>query len=362
MSRKPPSSRQPMARPKARRAERKPKPASRKSASRKSAPRKSAEGNRKRAAGAYHRPGPGQFLARHARLFIGSIGRLVRHPLATLMTVAVIAIALALPAALQLFVNNGRSLSGHWDDAIEISVYLEREVTAAQAEELARSLRGDEAISDVALITADTALEEFREHSGFGEALEALPDNPLPHLLVLLPAPGHSSADDIARLAERLQAELPADLVQVDTEWVGRFHAMLEIIRRAVALAAGLLAIGVVIIVGNTIRLDIQNRRDEIEVAKLIGATDGFIRGPFLYTGFWYGLLGGLLAFGLVALALLALEGPVRRLAGLYASGFRLEGLGATGAVALSLGGAALGWLGSWVSATRNMRRIEPGN
>ena len=117
-----------------------------------------------------------------------------------------------------------------------------------------------------------------------------------------------------------------------------------------------------VIIVGNTIRLDIQNRRDEIEVAKLIGATDGFIRGPFLYTGFWYGLLGGLLAFGLVALALLALEGPVRRLAGLYASGFRLQGLGLPGALALSLGGAALGWLGSWVSATRNMRRIEPGN
>ena len=148
----------------------------------------------------------------------------------------------------------------------------------------------------------------------------------------------------------------------MDTEWVGRFLAMLEIIRRVVALAAGLLAIGVVIIVGNTIRLDIQNRRDEIEVAKLIGATDSFIRGPFLYTGFWYGLLGGLLAFGLVALALLALEGPVRRLAGLYASGFRLQGLGLAGALALSLGGAALGWLGSWVSATRNMRRIEPGN
>jgi cell division transport system permease protein len=346
-----------MARPKARRAERKAQ-----RAPRKSAPRKSAETNRRRAAGAYHRPGPGQFLARHARLFVGSIGRLVRHPLATLMTVAVIAIALALPAALQLFVNNGRSLSGHWDDAIEISVYLERQVTAAQAQELARTLEADAAIDEVALITADSALEEFREHSGFGEALEALPDNPLPNLLVLLPAPGHSAADQIASLADRLQAELPADMVQVDTEWVGRFHAMLEIIRRVIALAAGLLAIGVVIIVGNTIRLDIQNRRDEIEVAKLIGATDGFIRGPFLYTGFWYGLLGGLLAFGLVALALLALEGPVRRLAGLYASGFRLRGLGLPGALALSLGGAALGWLGSWVSATRNMRRIEPGN
>jgi cell division transport system permease protein len=344
-----------MARPKARRAEgNKPKPGA---VPNKKRPRQSA-----RAAGGPRRPGPGRFLARHARMFVGSIGRLARQPLATLMTVAVIAIALALPAALQLFVANGRTLSGHWDDAIEVSIYLEGTVTAERARELARSLEDDPAVAEVALITAEEALAEFRAHSGFGEALEALPDNPLPNLLVALPAPDRNSADEIAALAERLATELPADIVQVDTEWVGRFHAMLEIIRRVVALAAGLLALGVIIIVGNTIRLDIQNRRDEIEVAKLIGATDSFIRGPFLYTGFWYGLLGGLLAFGLVALALLALEGPVRRLAGLYASGFALSGPGAAGAAVLALVGAALGWVGSWVSATRNMRRIEPGH
>ncbi len=347
--------RKPMARPKARRGEGgRPKTGA---APRKKRPRQSA-----RAAGGLRPPGPGRFLARHARMFVGSIGRLARQPLATLMTVAVIAIALALPAALQLFVANGCTLSGHWDDAIEVSIYLEATVTAERARELARSLEDDPAIAEVALITAEEALAEFRAHSGFGEALEALPENPLPNLLVALPAPDRNSADEIAALAERLATELPADIVQVDTEWVGRFHAMLEIIRRVVALAAGLLALGVIIIVGNTIRLDIQNRRDEIEVAKLIGATDSFIRGPFLYTGFWYGLLGGLLAFGLVALALLALEGPVRRLAGLYASGFALTGPGVTGAAVLALVGAALGWVGSWVSATRNMRRIEPGH
>ena len=179
---------------------------------------------------------------------------------------------------------------------------------------------------------------------------------------MLRPAAGENSAEQVADLRDRLRADMPADIVQADTEWVGRFHAMLDVVRHVVALAGLMLSIGVIIIVGNTIRLDIQNRRDEIEVAKLIGATDGFIRRPFLYTGLWYGILGGLLALGLVGLTVMALEEPVRRLAGLYGSGFRLAGPGLAGAVALALGGALLGWLGSWVSATRNMRRIEPGN
>ena len=143
---------------------------------------------------------------------------------------------------------------------------------------------------------------------------------------------------------------------------MARLQAMLEVVRRVVLLAAVMLAVGVVIIIGNTIRLDIQNRRDEIEVTKLIGATDAFIRRPFLYTGIWYGLMGGLLALALVASSLWALDEPIRRLSGLYGSGFRLQGPGPAGGVGLALAGIALGWLGSWVSATRNMRRIEPGN
>jgi cell division transport system permease protein len=137
---------------------------------------------------------------------------------------------------------------------------------------------------------------------------------------------------------------------------------MLDVIRRVVLLAGLMLAVGVVIIVGNTIRLDIQNRRDEIEVTKLIGATDAFIRRPFLYTGLWYGLLGGLLAMLLVAALLWSLDEPIRRLAGLYGSGFRLRGPGVSGGLAIVAAGIALGWLGSWASASRNMRRIEPGS
>jgi len=298
----------------------------------------------------------------HLRELVGSLGRLTAQPLSALMTIAVIAIALALPAGLQLMVANGRALSGQWDGAIEIAVYLRQDVTEAAAIDLAGSLREDPAVADVELITAERALAEFRESSGFGAALDALTENPLPNLLLLKPAEGQDSAEAVASLSDRLRDELPADIVQADTEWVARFHAMLDVVRRVVALAGAMLALGVVLIVGNTIRLDIQNRRDEIEVAKLIGATDGFIRRPFLYSGFWYGLFGGLLALGLILLSLLASEEPVRRVAGLYGSGFRLEGPGLAGAGVIAGAGAILGWLGSWFSATRNMRRIEPGN
>ena len=298
---------------------------------------------------------------RHAQMFVASLGRLVRHPLSTMMTVAVIGIALALPAGLQLLVSNGRALSGHWDSAIEISVYLEQNVTSTRAAELAQELRTDPAIEEVRLISADDAFEEFREYSGFGDALDALSENPLPNVLVILPVPGMDSAIQVDALGQRLRSILPADIIQTDTEWVGRFHAMLDLVRHVVALAAALLALGVLIIVGNTIRLDIQNRRDEIEVTKLIGATDAFIRRPFLYTGAWYGFLGGLFALGLVTTSLWALEEPIGRLAGLYGSTFRLAAPQAIEIATLVIGGTALGWLGSDVSATRNMRRIEPG-
>jgi cell division transport system permease protein len=300
-------------------------------------------------------------LADHVRVLVASLGRLAAHPLSTVMTVAVIGIALALPAGLQLLVTNARLLSGHWEGAAELSVYLKDDVDLATARNLADTLAEDPDIAEVRLIPADEALAEFREYSGFGAALDVLEDNPLPHVLVLLPADRGASPEVLEGLRDRLAESLPADQVQADTAWVARLQAMLELARRMALLAGLLLALGVIIIVGNTIRLDIQNRRDEIEVTKLIGATDAFIRRPFLYTGVWYGLVGGLIALALVSLSVVALDEPVRRLSGLYGSPFRLIGPGARGGVLLAGLGVVLGWLGSWVSATRSMRHIEPG-
>jgi cell division transport system permease protein len=297
----------------------------------------------------------------HLQTLVGSLGRLAAQPVATAMTIAVIGIALALPASLHLLVSNLQSLSGHWDDGIEISLYLAPQHSEERAAALAAEIGAWPGVAAVQLITAAEALAQFRDGSGLGDAIDALETNPLPHLVAVRPAAGHDDADAVGQLAERLRALPEADLVQADVEWVRRLFAMVEIARRLAGLAGALLAIGVLVIVGNTIRLDIQNRRDEIEVVKLIGGTDGFIRRPLVYGGTWYGLGGGLAALVVVQLGLFVLAGPVERLAGLYGSGFRPAGLGAAGALSLLLLGAALGWLGAWISATRHLRRIEPG-
>jgi cell division transport system permease protein len=299
------------------------------------------------------------WLSRHASTSIGSLGRLFRQPFASLMIVLVIAVTLAIPAALNLVVKNARSVSAGWDNALDFSVYLQRDVSEADAASLASLIQQRADVEFVRVITASEALDEFRQQSGFGEALDQLSDNPLPHTLVVRPGPANTG-QSIVLLQEELGNLPEADAVQVDTEWVQRFHAILDILRRAIVIGASLLGIAIVIIIGNTIRLDIQNRREEIEVTKLIGATNAFVRRPFLWSGFWYGLCGGLLAVGLVHYGLYLLEQPVARLAGLYQSGIVVISLSAKETLTVIGIGVALGLTGSWFAAARHMRRIEP--
>ena len=215
-------------------------------------------------------------------------------------------------------------------------------------------------VAEVTLVPADEALAEFRRNSGFGEALDALKDNPLPHALIVRPAEAFRDSGHVETLTAELKLLPGVDVVQLDTEWVSRFNAILDVVRRIVFLAAGLFALGILVIVGNTIRLDIENRRGEIEVTKLVGGSDAFVRRPFLYNGVWYGLGGGAVAWLIVALMVLVLADPVRRIAGLYGSGFALHGLDAASSLVLVAGGALLGWLGSFIVATRELRGIEP--
>jgi cell division transport system permease protein len=301
----------------------------------------------------------GWFLV-HAATAVAALGRLAKQPFASMMTILVIAITLALPAAMHLGVKNARSLSASWDNVLDFSVYLQSEVTLEQAERLAGLVGQRADVDSVTLISADDALAEFRDASGFGEALDYLDANPLPHTLVVRPAAGVTEVA-IGVLNEELGNLPEADFVQVDTEWVQRFHAMLAILERTVLIGAALLGAAILIIIGNAIRLDIQNRREEIEVTKLIGASNSFVRRPFLYAGFWYGLAGGLLAQALVWYGLYALEEPVARLSGLYESGFDMLPLDALERLAIVGAGIGLGLTGSWIAATRHMRRIEPG-
>lgn len=300
------------------------------------------------------------WLARHAQTLLGSLGQIVRHPIATAMTVAVIAVALALPLFFNVLLQNARAATANWNQAFELSVYLTQKAGVERAEALAKQLRGRPDVAAVRVITADQAFAEFRHSSGFGKALDALDGNPLPNTLIVTPTLAASTPEATVALKTSIGAAADVDTVQLDTEWVQRLNAMLDVMRRVLWLTGGLLGLSVVLVVGNTIRLDILNRRDEIEVMKLVGATDGFARRPFLYSGVWYGLGGGIGAVLVVAMAVAVLSRPLGHLALLYGSQFQLTGL-RFDSVARILGlSIALGWLGSWIAATRHIRAIEP--
>jgi cell division transport system permease protein len=300
------------------------------------------------------------WLERHAQTLVGSLGRMVQAPLAALMTMAVIAIALALPLLLGVFLSNVRSATAHWNQALDISVYMDKRAAAAQSQAVAQQIRSRPDVSAVRVITADEALAEFRRVSGFGSALDALHDNPLPDTLVVTPARLAAGPHAVEALKTAIAALADVQTVQVDTQWVTRLQSMMEIVDKVVWVIGTLLGVGIVLGVGNTIRLDILNRRTEIEVMKLVGATDGFARRPFLYSGVWYGLGGGLLALALCTAAVGLLRKSVERLAALYDSPFRLQGFGWGGGVAVVALAVALGWLGSWLAATRHIRAIAP--
>lgn len=299
------------------------------------------------------------WASRHLSTSVAALGRVARQPFASFLTILVIAVTLALPAALHLVVKNAQAISGGWANALDFSVYLKKGVSEADARRLGEIIDKRADVDQVTFISAADALAEFREQSGFGEALDHLTENPLPHTLVVRPSAANTEASMIL-LNEEL-ANLPeTDFVQADTEWVRRFHAILDILERAVGIGAALLGAAILVIIGNTIRLDIQNRREEIEVTKLIGASNAFVRRPFLYTGLWYGLGGGLLALGLVGYGLYALEAPVARLSGLYNSSFSVLSLNLEESLMIVGAGVFLGLGGSWIAAARHMRRIEP--
>lgn len=310
------------------------------------------------------RQGPAAWLKnyflRHAQTLFYALGQLTRRPFSTLMTVAVIGIALAMPAGLHVLLKNVQTVLSGWDGAAQVSLFLHKQTRESAALALAEKLRSRPEVAAVDYISAEQAMNEFRRLSGFGDALSALEENPLPPVLVVHPVLAKQDPASLAGLVETLRQESPVELAQLDMQWVKRLYGLMDIGRRGVWVLASLLALAVLLVVGNTIRLAIQNRRDEIVITKLIGGTDAFIRRPFLYTGFWYGVLGGLIAFILVQASLGVLAAPVNNLAGLYNSTFRLGGMDLPTVGALLCGGLLLGLLGSWLAVGRHLRAIEP--
>ena len=298
-----------------------------------------------------------RYLTLHVENLTGAVARVVDRPLGSVMTVLVIAIALVVPAGLRVMVDNARALSGTWEGAADFTVYLEMAVDDPAAEALTQQVGQRNDVERAELLSRSDALAEFRAYSGFGGALDLLDENPLPHALIVRPA---GTGADLDRLVAELDALEETALVQLDTEWLERLRAILDLARRVVDVTTVLLGLAVIVVIGNTIRLEIGNRREEIEIIKLVGGSDGYIRRPFLYLGLCYGLGAGILAALIIILGLGLVASPARALMELYGSDYRLAGLSLSDTAWLLGVGGFLGWAGAGIAVARHLREIEP--
>ncbi len=300
------------------------------------------------------------YLVDHQSVAKQSVQRLIQHPVNSVMTWMVIGIALALPVSLYVGLGNVKSLSNRWDGEAQMSVFLKTEITEQQAQALQVEIQQWPEVKSINLITKEQGLEEFKKLSGLPEVLAKLEANPLPVVFEVLPKESSNGPQQAEELMKKLQALPEADLVQLDLEWVKRLAAILLVGERIALVLVIMLSLGVLLVIGNTIRMEIENRRREIIVIKLIGGTDAFIRRPFLYTGLWYGLGGGFVASIIVAIGLAVLNKPVATLAGLYESDYALLSLSLADSLSLWLMSTVLGFFGAWFSVTRHLDELEP--
>lgn len=297
---------------------------------------------------------------RHAQQAVSSLGDLWRTPFTSVMTVFVLGISLALPATLHLFVKNANQVSEQWDSASQITLFLKLSVNEKSAQNLVRRIQLYPEVSEVHYISAQQALKEFKILSGFGQALEYLDKNPLPATLLITPTQRASQAEAASELLNKLQQEREVEQGKLDIEWLTRLEAIAKLIEDIVLAVALLLCLSVVLIVGNTIRLAILNQKDAIAIMKLVGATDSFIQRPFLYSGMWYGIFGGVLSYLSVLLLANYLSGAIAKLTDLYGSSFELQGLSLNETLVLISLAVILGLVGSYISVSQHIKAIEP--
>jgi cell division transport system permease protein len=298
------------------------------------------------------------WLESHRASLVDSLRRLGKQPIGSFFTCLVMAVALSLPMGLALLLDNVERLGGSWQRAAQISLFLQLDASDAEGQALREQIAAMADVSEAEWISRERALDEFQQQSGLGEALKELPDNPLPGVVVVTP----QEVDKVALEALRLRlAELPkVQQAQLDLLWVERLSAMLKLGERFVFGLTLLLVLALLLVIGNTIRLHIENRRTEIEVIKLVGGTDSYVRRPFLYMGTLYGFGAGLLAWLLLAYGLGWLDDAVVRLAGLYGSDFALDGVPLADGLSLLLGAVLLGYIGAWLAVARHLNELAP--
>jgi cell division transport system permease protein len=298
------------------------------------------------------------YLLHHLQSLVFSLGKIYQAPTTAIMTVAVIGITLSLPGGFYLFLKNIDALSGDFRSSSQISLYLDLSVGEKQARGVEQEIKTFKNVISTEFISRDKSLEQFREDSGFGKSIDTLSSNPLPHTIIV--EPSEVDTFEVKNLLKALQAMPEVEIAKLDTEWLERLYTIIEIAKRSVAIITILFSCAVLLIIGNTIRLDIQNRYQEIIVTKLIGGTDAFIRRPFLYGGVWYGMLGGLISWLIVEIGYLAISGPLERLNLLYQSNLTLITFSFHDFIILITSSTLLGLAGSWIAVARHLNLIEP--
>ena len=299
------------------------------------------------------------WIQHHRLSAADSLVRVLDSPGSSVLTWLVIGIALALPVGLNVALDNVSQISAGWDSPAQISLFLQGEVSPDRLRELEGELGARQDVSETRIILREEALDEFRTLSGFADVLASLQENPLPDLILVTPDAA-LDGPGVSALRVELQGISGVAEAVLDMEWLQRLNSLMELSRRLVLAIGGMLVVGVMLILGNTIRLAIESRREEIVIVKLVGGSSGFVRRPFLYTGLWYGVGGGVLAALLVSAALWSLEKPISELAMLYESAFQLRGLGVMGSLNLVILGGLLGLAGAWLAVSRHLARIQP--
>ncbi|MDH3220207.1 MAG: permease-like cell division protein FtsX [Gammaproteobacteria bacterium] len=298
------------------------------------------------------------YFLHHLQSLTFSLGKIYHAPATTIMTVTVIGITLSLPGGFYLFLKNIDAIAGDFRSTTQISLFLDLDISEKRARVLEKDIASMANVVSTRFISRDQSLKEFRENSGFGKSIDTLSSNPLPHTIVV--EPGEADTFAVRNLLNALQAMPEVEIAKLDTEWLERLYTIVEIAKRSVAIITILFACAVLLVIGNTIRLDIQNRYQEIIVTKLIGATDAFIRRPFLYGGIWYGLLGGIISWLIVEIGYVAISGPLERLNLLYQSEMTLITFSLPDFIILITSSTLLGLAGSWIAVARHLNQIEP--
>lgn len=303
---------------------------------------------------------PSQYAIAHCRAFFASLGKLLRSPFSSIMTILVIGVALALPSSLFVLLNNVKIVGQGWDKGSQISLYLNQDSDQTDIDKIIGNLKLRSDVAFVEYISPEQGLTDFKNHSGYGEVLEHLPSNPIPPVIEVYPDTRLQSPELVENLLRDLEQLPTVENAQLDMQWLKRLYAFIQLGQRGVMALVLLFSLGVLLIIGNTIRLLTHSQRKEIAVIKLIGGTNAFIRRPFLYTGILYGLFGGLTAWLFVEMELFWLQTPVSKLSGAYGSQFQLLGLGSAKLFLLLLVSTLLGFLGSWVAVSRQMSAYDP--